>query len=100
MKHSKTLLAAALGFMVVGAMPAYAGGKMVNNYVRSGDGTVVRDGNGDCVRSNDKTSVLLEECGYKKEEKKMPAKAAPVEKKVLEHIVINNIQFAFDSAER
>ena len=99
MKHSKTLLAAALGLLVASAMPAHAGDKKVNNYVRSSDGSVVRDGNGDCVRSTDKTTVLLEECGYKVAEKKPAMVEVVAEKKVIEHIVINDIQFAFDSAE-
>jgi outer membrane protein OmpA-like peptidoglycan-associated protein len=104
MKHSKTLLAAALGLLVASAMPAHAGDKKVNNYVRSSDGSVVRDGSGDCVRSSDKTTVLLEECGYaaKVVVKKSPemVEVAVVESgTVLEHVVVENIQFAFDSAE-
>ncbi len=103
MKHSKTVLAAALGLLVASTMPAHAGGKKVPNYVRSSDGTLVRDSEGKCVRSSDKTSKLLEECGYKKKVvvKKAPEKvevAVVEEGTVLEHIVINNIQFGFDSA--
>ena len=100
MKHSKKILVAALGLLVVGSMPAHAGGKKVNNYVISGDGTLVRDSEKNCVRSSDKTTKLRAECGdVPPKAKKMPVKekmAAP--KKVLEHIVINNIQFDFDSA--
>jgi OOP family OmpA-OmpF porin len=102
MKHSKTLIAAAVGLLVVSAMPAHAGDKKVLNYVKSSDGTVVRDSNKDCVRSSDKTSVLLEECGYKKPEAKAEPKvevAVVKEDKVIETIVINDIQFGFDSAE-
>ena len=104
MKHSKTLIAAAVGLLVVSAMPAHAGDKKVLNYVKSSDGTVVRDSNKDCVRSSDKTSVLLEECGYKKEVvvTKEPEKVevAVVESgTVLVNVVVENIQFAFDSAE-
>jgi len=103
MKHSKKVLVAALGLLVTVAMPALAGKKKVNNYVRSSDGSLVRDSEGKCVRSGDKTSKLLEECGYKKKEvaRKMPAKMATPEiakDTVLEHIVVNNIQFSFDSA--
>lgn len=104
MKHSKTLIAAAVGLLVVSAMPAHAGDKKVNNYVRSSDGTVVRDSNKDCVRSIDKTDVLLEECGYAKKVvvTKEPEKVevAVVESgTVLVNVVVENIQFAFDSAE-
>lgn len=105
MKYSKTVLAAALGLLVVGSMPAQAGDKKVNNYVRSSDGSLVRDSEGKCVRSSDKTTKLLEECGYKpakkvvkkKTEKKL-GMAIVEEGTVLEHVVINNIQFEFDSA--
>ncbi|NOY17596.1 MAG: OmpA family protein [Gammaproteobacteria bacterium] len=102
MKYSKIVLVAALGLLVTIAMPAQAGKKKVNNYVRSGDGSLVRDGEGKCVRSGDKTTKLLEECGYKKKKaaiKKAPVIAAPeiVKDTVLEHIVVNNIQFSFDS---
>ena len=103
MKYSKTVLAAALGLLVVGSMPAQAGDKKVNNYVRSSDGSLVRDSEGKCVRSSDKTTKLLEECGYKKKKaaaKKPAMVAAPEVAKdtVMEHIVVTNIQFSFDSA--
>lgn len=104
MKHSKKLLVVALGLLVASAMPAQAGEKKVNNYVRSGDGTLVRDSSKDCVRSSDKTTKLLEECGDVAKEvvvKKEPeqAEVAIVEAgTVLEHVVITNLQFEFDSA--
>ncbi len=103
MKRSKIVLVAAIGLLVIGAMPAQAGEKKVNKYVRSSDGSLVRDSEGGCVRSADTTTVLLPECGYKVKVvvKKEPAKVeiAVVEKgTVLEHVVINNIQFKFDSA--
>ena len=104
MKHSKKLIVVALGLLVVGTMPAQAGEKKVNSYVRSSDGTLVRDSNKDCVRSSSKTTKLLAECGDAPKEvvvKKTPEKAevAVVEDKVvLEHVVINNLQFGFDSA--
>lgn len=104
MKQSKIVLAATLGLMLGSSMAAYsADDDKVLNYVRDSEKNVVKDGSGDCVRSYDKTDVKLEECGYaaKKEEAKAepapaPVAAAPV---VLEHIVVNNIQFKFDSAE-
>ena len=104
MKHSKTLIAAAVGLLVVSAMPAHAGDKKVNNYVRSSDGTVVRDSNKDCVRSSDKTDVLLEECGYAKKvvvtkEPEIVEVAVVESGTVLVNVVVENIQFAFDSAE-
>ena len=97
MKKSKIVFAATLGLMLTSAMPAQSADK-VPNYVRDSEGKVVRDSSGDCVRSYDKTTVLLEECGYKpmKEAMKEPL---PAPKTVLEHIVVNNIQFKFDSAE-
>ncbi|MEA1888585.1 MAG: OmpA family protein [Pseudomonadota bacterium] len=104
MKHSKTVLAAALGLLVASTMPALAGEKTVNNYVRDSNGVLVRDSEGNCVRSSDKTTILLEECGYPGEEvvvKKEPeaAEVAIVEQgTVLAHVVIDNIQFEFDSA--
>jgi len=106
MKHSKKLLVVALGLLVASSMPAQAGEKKVNSYVTSSDGTVVRDSNKDCVRSSSKTTKLLEECGdVEKVEvivEKSPemVEVAVVEGgTVLEHVVVENIQFAFDSAE-
>jgi len=101
MKHSKIVLAAAIAVLVAGTLPAQAGAKKVYNYVRSSDGSLVRDSEGDCVRSGDKTTKLLEECGYKKVAKKKPAMVSSpkIDKDtVLESIVVNNIQFSFDSA--
>ena len=103
MKHSKTILAAALGLLVASSMPALAGEKKVNKYVRSSDGTLVRDSEGKCVRSSDKTTELLEECGYEakvvvKKEPEAVEVAVIEEGTVLAHVVIDNIQFEFDSA--
>ena len=105
MKHSKTLLAAALGLLVASSMPAHADnhGEKVNNYVQESSGTVVVDSNGDCVRTYDMTDVRLEECGYSadimvKKEPEAVAVAVVAEGTVLEAVVINNLQFAFDSA--
>jgi outer membrane protein OmpA-like peptidoglycan-associated protein len=104
MNHSKKLLVVALGLLVASALPAQAGEKKVNNYVRSSDSTLVRDSEKNCVRSSDMTTKLLEECGDAEKEvvvKKDPAKVeiAVVEQgTVLEHVVINNLQFEFDSA--
>jgi outer membrane protein OmpA-like peptidoglycan-associated protein len=105
MKHSKTLIAAALGLLVASAMPAQADEEKVHNYVRDSEGTVVRDSNKDCVRSYDMTEERLEECGYEGMEvivEKTPemVEVTVVEKgTVLENVVVENIQFAFDSAE-
>jgi outer membrane protein OmpA-like peptidoglycan-associated protein len=103
MKHSKKLLVVALGLLVASTLPAQAGEKKVNSYVRSSDGTVVRDSEKNCVRSSSKTTKLLEECGDapKVVVKKAPEKvevAIVEEGTVLEHVVINNLQFGFDSA--
>jgi len=106
MKYSKTLLAAALGLLVTGAIPAQADshGDKVNNYVKDSNSAVVTDSNGDCVRTYDMTEERLEECGYGEADimvKKEPeaVAVAVVEKgTVLEAVVINNLQFAFDSA--
>lgn len=103
MKHSKTLLAAALGLLVAGSMPAQAEEEMVNNYVKDSNSAVVTDSNGDCVRTSDMTKELLEACGYGAEimvKKEPEAVAVAVVEKgtVLEVVVINNLQFAFDSA--
>lgn len=105
MKHSKTLLAAALGLLVAGSLPAQAEEEMVNNYVKDSAGVVVTDSAGDCVRTYDMTKERLEECGYKTMEvvvEKTPemVEVAVVEAgTVLEHVVVENIQFAFDSSE-
>jgi len=105
MKHSKTLLAAALGLLVAGSMPAQAEEEMVNNYVKDSNSAVVTDSNGDCVRTYDMTEERLEECGYGAMEvvvEKSPemVEVAVVESgTVLENVVIENIEFAFDSAE-
>ena len=105
MKHSKTLIAAALGLLVASAMPAQADEEKVHNYVRDSEGTVVRDSNKDCVRSYDMTKERLEECGYEGMEvvvEKTPemVEVTVVEKgTVLENVIVENIEFAFDSAE-
>lgn len=105
MKHSKTLLAAALGLLVAGSMPAQAEEEMVNNYVKDSNSAVVTDSNGDCVRTYDMTEERLEECGYGAMEvvvEKSPemVEVAIVESgTVLENVVIENIEFAFDSSE-
>lgn len=103
MKHSKTLLAAALGLLVAGSMPAQAEEEKVNNYVKETNGTVVVDSNGDCVRTADMVDERLEECGYGadivvKKEPEAVAVAVVEKGTVLEAVVINNLQFAFDSA--
>lgn len=105
MKHSKIALVATLGLLVTIALPAHAGGKKVNSYVRSSDGSLVRDSEGKCVRSSSKTTKLLAECGdkpakkvVKKKTQKKLGVAIVEEDTVLEHVVINNIQFEFDSA--
>jgi OOP family OmpA-OmpF porin len=107
MKHSNTLLAAALGLLVASSMPAQAdshGEDKVNNYVKETNGTVVVDSNGDCVRTYDMTDVRLEECGYGeadimvKKEPEAVAVAVVAEGTVLEAVVIDNLQFEFDSA--
>ncbi len=103
MKQSKTAMAIAMGLFISTIAPAQAD-EMVNNYVRSSDGTVVRDGSGDCVRTIDMTDVLLEECGYAQKivvEKTPEATTVKVVEKevVLQKVVIPNLQFAFDSAE-
>jgi len=97
-------MALAMGLFLSGIGTAQAGDDMVNNYVRSGDGTVVKDGSGDCVRTSDMTDVRLEECGYAAEiivEKEPEATTVMVVEKevVLVKVVIPNLQFAFDSAE-
>jgi OOP family OmpA-OmpF porin len=99
MKQSKTVFAATLGLILTTAMPAQSAEKVLN-YVRDSEGKVVRDGSGKCVRSYDKTTVLLEECGYKKPKKveKMAAPLPAPKDVVLESVVINNIQFEFDSS--
>jgi len=103
MKHIIT--ASALGaLMILSSASAQAGEDMVAGYLRSGDGTVVRDGSGDCVRTGDKTSEKLEECGYKVEVvvENTPAKTTVdivEDKVVLEHVSIPNLTFDFDSAE-
>lgn len=105
MKHSKTLIAAALGLLVASAMPAQADEEKVHNYVRDSNGVVVRDSNKDCVRSYDMTTERLEECGYESMEVVVEKTPEMVEVTVveggtvLENVVIENIQFAFDSAE-
>lgn len=103
MKHSKTILAAALGLLVASTMPALAGEKTVNKYVRDSEGALVRDAEGNCVRSSDTTTELLEECGYDtkvvvKKEPEAVEVAVIEEGTVLVHVVIDNIQFEFDSA--
>lgn len=104
MKHSKTILAAALGLLVASTMPALAGEKKVNKYVRDSSGVLVRDSEGKCVRSSDKTTELLEECGYDEAKVVVKKDAEAVEIAVIEegtvlaHVVIDNIQFEFDSA--
>ena len=102
MKHTKSAMALAMGLFLSGVGVSQAG-DMVNDYVRSSDGTVVKDGSGDCVRVSDMTDVRLEECGYAAEivvEKTPEATTVKVVEKevVLAKVVIPNLQFDFDSA--
>ena len=87
---------------ISGLPTAFAGDK-VSDYVTDSNGKVAKDGSGDCVRQKNKTTVKLEECGYKVEviAKKTPAQTEVMvveETVVLEKVVIQNLQFAFDSA--
>jgi OmpA-OmpF porin, OOP family len=102
MKHTKSAVALAMGLLISGIGAVQAEDK-VSNYLKSGNGTVVKDSSGDCVRTSGKTDVLLEECGYKAEiivEKTPEATTVMVVEKevVLVKVVIPNLQFAFDSA--
>jgi outer membrane protein OmpA-like peptidoglycan-associated protein len=103
MKQTKTVMALAFG-MVLSSIAIAQADDMVKNYVRSSDGSVVKDGSGDCVRTTDMTDVRLEECGYATEvvvEKTPEATTVKMVEKevVLAQVVIPNLQFAFDSAE-
>ena len=110
------------GLVVVLGQPLTAGAAEVDGYIRSSDGAVVTSSSGDCVRTTFRDSTEYPaECGYER----MVEKAAAVESGAtgtdvtivesagvvkgdevvavtdvaITEVTINNVEFAFDSAE-
>lgn len=123
MTRSKTFLIATTGLALALAMPlANAADNAVEGYFNAKGDSVWKSGSGECVRSRfQDTTEFREDCGYKL----VVEKAAVVESTptgtavtvggaagvvkggevvarsgvVIHQVVINNVQFAFDSAE-
>jgi len=122
MSNRKTVITAAAGLVLALGQPLIANAVEVQGYTKSSDGAVVKSGSGDCVRTGFKDSAeMLEECGYER----VTEKAAAVETSttgtdvtvvetrgvmkggeviavtdiMVEQVVINNVEFGFDSDE-
>lgn len=118
-KHSIALSAS---LSLVLCQPVIADDGRVTGYLKNSSGSVITSGSGDCVRTQIKDSTeLLEDCGYEL----VVEKAAVVESgpegatvtigavagvvkddklvalagAMVEQVTINNVEFAFDSAE-
>lgn len=122
MKSIKKILLISTGFCLVMAQPILAQQGMVEGYFKSSDGAPVKSGSGDCVRAAYKNSTeYLEACGYQRFVDKAAAVASgdtgtsvtvvetagvmkggeviAVTEKMIEEVVIGNVEFPFDSAE-
>jgi len=122
MLNKKHVITAVTGLSLVLGHSLMANAVEVEGYAKSSDGAAVTSGSGDCVRTHYKDSTeMLEECGYKRvtetaaaveTEPKATAvtivetsgvvkddKVVAVTGVVVEQVVINNVEFAFDSAE-
>jgi len=118
-KRFATLLA---GLVVVLGQPLTAGAAEVDGYIRSSDGSLVTSGSGDCVRTTFQDSMEYpEECGYERVVEKAAAvesgatctevtivesagvvkgdQVVAVTDVAITEVTINNVEFAFDSAE-
>jgi len=122
MLNKKHVITAVTGLSLVLGHSLMANAVEVEGYAKSSDGAAVTSGSGDCVRTQYKdTSEMLEECGYKRVTEKAAAieteskatavtivetsgivkddKVVAVTGVVVEQVVINNVEFGFDSAE-
>lgn len=118
-KRFATLIA---GLVVVLGQPLTAGAAEVDGYIRGSDGSLVTSGSGDCVRTTFKDSMEYpEECGYERVVEKAAAvesgatgtdvtivesvgvvkgdEVVAVTDVAITEVTINNVEFAFDSAE-
>jgi len=108
--------------VVVLGQPLTAGAAEVDGYIRGSDGSLVTSGSGDCVRTTFKDSMEYpEECGYERVVEKAAAvesgatgtdvtivesagvvkgdEVVAVTDVAITEVTINNVEFAFDSAE-
>ena len=122
MSNKKYVFTATAGLILALSQPLVADEVEVDGYVNSSDGSSVTSGSGDCVRTKyQDTEEMREECGYKRVTVKEAAVESDaegtavtvVETKgvvkddeviavtgvVVEQVVINNVEFGFDSAE-
>lgn len=120
--NKKHIVALSASLSLVLYQPVIADDGVVSGYLKNSDGSVVTSGSGDCIRTQIKDSTeLLEDCGYEL----VVEKAAVVESGpegatvtigevagvvkddklvalsgvMVEQVTINNVEFAFDSAE-
>lgn len=122
MSHMSKKVAIVAGVALVMSLPVQAVDDLtVNNYVKDSSGQPVMTGFGECARTNYKDSKeFLEKCGYKRVEKKVvevdnqPAGAGVAviketeivkdavvlaeKKEIVAEAFIQNLEFAFDSA--
>jgi len=122
MKSVKQSLLISAGFCVAMAQPLMAQQSMVEGYFKSSDGAPIKSGSGDCVRASYKNSTeYLEACGYERFVEKAAAvesgdtgtsvkvmeragvmkkgEVVAVTDKMIEEVVIGNVEFPFNSAE-
>lgn len=113
----------ALGFALAVSLPAHAVDNLtVDGYAKSSSGNPVTDSSGECVRTNyEDSKEFLEKCGYEKvvtetvEVDNQPAGAGvaiveetaivkkgevlAAKEEIVEEAFIQNLEFAFDSAD-
>lgn len=122
MSGSMKLKAGCGTLVLVLALPATAQNLMVDGYVGAAGGSVWKDSSGECWRTPyEDTSKLLGECGYEEVVEQdveiekgegatdvrvmetavvmKDGKVLAAETMVVEQITINDVEFAFDSAE-
>ena len=122
MKNIKKSLLISAGFCVAMAQPVMAQQTVVEGYFKSSDGAPIKSGSGDCVRAAYKnTTEYLEACGYERFVEKAAAvesgdtatsvtvvetagvmkggEVVAVTGKMIEEVVIGNVEFPFNSAE-
>jgi outer membrane protein OmpA-like peptidoglycan-associated protein len=122
MKNTRNSLLVGSALCLAMAQPVVAQESMVEGYFKSSDGAPVKSGSGDCVRAAYKNSTeYLEACGYERFVDKAAAvesgetgtsvtvvetagvmkggEVVAVTEKMIEEVVIGNVEFPFDSAE-
>jgi OOP family OmpA-OmpF porin len=120
MKRSKQFLLATTGLLAALGQSTVNAAESVGGYLVTSDGSVVKDGSGECIRTQNMGTDYREDCGYElRVEKAAAVETTPIGTAVeiattaeivkddrvlagggvVEEVIINNVQFPFDSAE-